>query len=76
VIATVVAVRVDGHGTEHLSLHANRQQALARLVEVGRKAWRNRFGYDLSETLDAAYWSDLLAAEGWRVRLGEEVVEL
>jgi hypothetical protein len=77
VTPTLVVLRVDGHGTEHLSLHTKRGQAEARLVEVGRKVWRDRFGYDLAEGPDdVRFVADRLVREGWRVRLAEEVVEL
>lgn len=77
---TLVVLRVDGHGVEHLSLHAKREQAHRRLVEVGRKAWRDRFDYDLpveERLLDAGQRvSDRLVAEGWRVRVEGLEVEL
>lgn len=75
---TIVVLRIDGHGTEHLSLHTRRGQALARLVEVGRKAWHGRFGYtpEAYGRNDPNALSDALAAEGYRVRVTEEVVEL
>lgn len=73
--ATIVALRVDGHGTEHLSLHVSRHLAQRRLAEVGAELWRDRFGYELPDrgVLDA---SDRLGAEGWRVRVEELEVEL
>lgn len=77
---TIVVLRIDGHGTEHLSLHTNRRQAGDRLVEVGRKVWRERFDYDLPDAgargAREESLSDRLVAEGWRVRLTEEPVEL
>lgn len=73
---TLVVLRVDGHGTEHLSIHTRRQQGVDRLAEVGRKVWRDRFGYDLPEGSAPEVISDRLVAEGWRVRLDEQAVEL
>lgn len=84
-IPTIVVLRIDGHGTEHLSLHTKRQQALDTLVEVGRKAWRDRFDYDLPgldgpsyrpSADDPQYVSDRLVREGWRVRVEEREVTL
>jgi hypothetical protein len=78
VIPTIVVLRIDGHGVEHLSLHTKRGQALDRLVEVGAKVWRDRFDYtpEAYGRNDPHALSDALRAEGWRVRVEEREVEL
>ncbi len=73
--ATVEVVQLRGHGIEHLSLHARRMDADERLIEVGRKAWRERFGYDLG-SLEAAQLAEVLRSEGWTVTVAEQAVEL
>lgn len=77
---TLVVLRVEGHGMpEALSLHVKREQAERRLVEVADELWQERFGYRLSDSgqpVSVVVASDRLVAEGWRVRITDEPVEL
>jgi hypothetical protein len=81
VIATVYAVRVDGHGTRHLSLHTTPEQATAALYAVACEVWAARFDYVPgmlagNPNVDAEQIVELLDSEGWTASADETPVEL
>lgn len=73
---TLYVARINGHSTDHLSLHTSYAGAQERLAQVGRAHWRARFEYDLAADLDANTVRLRLADEGWRTRVDEVDVEL
>lgn len=75
-IPTLVVLRVDGHGAEHLSLHTRRADAVRAAGDTCRTLWRRRFDYELPVELPHEAVVDRALAEGWRVRISDEPVEL
>lgn len=73
---TVEVVRITGHGTDHLSLHTTRRQAMRAVEEVGRLIWRNRFDHDLHPDADGYSVIGRLRDEGWTVTVAAQEVEL
>ena len=73
---TIFLVRIDGHGTEHLSLHASEQGAGEAMLRVGGDAWEQRFGYRPASSATPLLVRDWLQSEGYRAFVGPVEVEL
>lgn len=73
---TIFLVRIDGHGTEHLSLHASERGAGEAMLRVGGDVWADRFGSRPAADATPLLVRDWLDSEGYRAFVGPVEVEL